>query len=84
MRHAERFLHDGNKVKVTLAFRGREMDNRQMGFEILNRTVSDLEQIGTPDAPPRFAGRNLSVTLSPLPEKKRKLKFNVQDETEEA
>ena len=47
---------------------------------IVNRTLADLEHIGHADAPPRSAGRNISVTLSPLAANQRKLKYSKQDD----
>lgn len=78
LRHAESFLGKGNKVKFTLMFRGREMEHTELGFEIINRGIVDLEHIATADSKPRLAGRNIGVTLSPLPAQRRKLKYNAE------
>lgn len=84
IRRAEAFLAKGFKLKITLFFRGREMEQKNRGFDIVKRAVGDLEQVGAPDYPSKMVGRNISITLSPLPERKRKLKFNTQQEVEEA
>ncbi len=76
LRHAEEFLGKGNKVKLTLTFRGREMEHKELGFENIQRAINDLNQVGTPDAPPRLAGRNINAMLSPLPANKRKIRWN--------
>lgn len=76
LRHAEEFLFHGNKVKMKLKFRGREMAHTDIGFEIMKKALAELELIGHPDSDARLNGRNIIVMLSPLPANKRKLKFN--------
>jgi len=76
LRHAEDFLDKGNKVKITLTFRGREMEHKELGFETVNRAISDLGNVGSSEAPPRLAGRNIFAMLSPLPANKRKPRFS--------
>ncbi len=75
MRHAEQFLLKGNKVKLTLSFRGREMSHTEIGFVTIRRAVEDLETMGHADNEPRLMGRNINVMMSPLPVHKRKPKF---------
>ena len=82
LRHAEEFLFDGNKVKMTLFFRGRELEHKDLGFEMVKRALADLAHVGLPDQSARLMGRNITLTLSPLPPNKRKLKFNAPDEDE--
>jgi translation initiation factor IF-3 len=84
LRHAEEFLDHGNKVKLTLTFRGREMAHTEVGFVTIRRAVSELGHVGHPDNEPRLMGRNIIVMMTPLPTNKRKLKFNVEDEEEKA
>jgi translation initiation factor IF-3 len=83
LRHAEEFLFDGNKVKMTLFFKGRELEHKDLGFEMVKRALADLAHVGTADQSARLMGRNITLTLSPLPPNKRKLKFNAPDEDEE-
>lgn len=87
LRRAEEFLSHGSKLKVTLMFRGREMQHQDLGFEVVKRAVEDLSHIGQADNPPRLVGRNITMTMSPLPENKRKpLKYSHhvgEDEDEE-
>ncbi len=79
LRHAEEFLDHGNKVKLRLKFRGREMAHTEMGFEVVNRALTELNTMGHPDGPPKLTGRNIYVMLTPLPPNKRKLKFHVRE-----
>ena len=78
LRHAEEFLGHGNKVKMRLKFRGREMAHTEMGFDVMKRALADLETMGTPDSPPKLSGKQINVMLSPLPVNKRKPKFHTR------
>ena len=80
LRHAEEFLDHGNKVKLRLKFRGREMAHTEIGFDVMKRAVSELAGMGHPDADPKLIGRNIHVMLTPLPVNKRKLKWHVKDD----
>src|SRR5580698_10167449 len=82
LRHAEEFLNHGNKVKLRLKFRGREMAHTELGFEVIKRAIVDLAGMGHPDAEPKLIGRNIHVMLTPLPANKRKPKFHTKDEEE--
>ncbi|MEM8549234.1 MAG: translation initiation factor IF-3 [Verrucomicrobiota bacterium] len=77
LRRAEAFLDDGSKLKMTLMFRGREMEHTELGFEVIKRAVEDLAHIATADAQAKLVGRNITLTMSPLPANKRKLKYNI-------
>jgi translation initiation factor IF-3 len=79
LRHAEEFLDHGNKVKLRLKFRGREMAHTELGFEVMKRAVVDLAGMGHPDADPKLIGRNIHVMLTPLPANKRKPRFHVKN-----
>lgn len=79
LRRAEGFLDHGNKVKLTLQFRGRENEHRELGFERVKRAAKELEGVASPDSDPRLVGRQVTMILSPLPETKRVLKFNAPD-----
>jgi translation initiation factor IF-3 len=83
LRHAEEFLGHGNKVKMRLKFRGREMAHTEIGFEVMKRAVVELVGMGHPDSEPKLIGRNINVMLSPLPANKRKPKFSVEEEATE-
>jgi len=75
LRHAEEFLDHGNKVKMRLKFRGREMAHTEIGFDVMKRAVADLAGMAHADADPKLIGRNIHVMLTPLPANKRKPKF---------
>ena len=79
LRRAESFLDHGHKVKITLQFRGRENEHRELGFERVSQAAKELAGVATADAEPRLVGRQVTVTLSPLPANKRVLKFNHPD-----
>lgn len=63
--HAREFLHKGNKVKITLALRGREMAHKEMAFDLMARITEDLKGYGKSDVVPKFQGRNISVPFAP-------------------
>lgn len=80
LRHAEEFLMENNKVKLTLSFRGREMGHTELGMEVIRRAIGDLGHAATPDGEPRLSGRSINVMLSPLPTSKRKAKYTAPAE----
>jgi len=80
LRRAEEFLNRGNKVKLTLSFRGREMAHTEVGFDTIRRAVKELDHMATPDNEPRLVGRNINIMMSPLPANKRKPKYILEDE----
>ena len=65
MRAVEKFLGDGDKVKVTLRFRGREMAHQQLGMELLQRVKEQLVDIAKVDAEPKLEGRQMMMVVSP-------------------
>ncbi|MDR2396714.1 MAG: translation initiation factor IF-3 [Puniceicoccales bacterium] len=81
LRQAENFLFKGNKVKLYINLKGRQMGNPQMGVEVVERMVEDLKQIGTADAAIVHSGRNIFVLMTPLPAAKRTLIHNRKDDT---
>jgi len=83
LRNAEGFLLKGFKLKITLMFRGREMEHTELGFDVVRRAIADLEHIAKPDGEPRLIGRHISLTLSPLPVNRRKVKYNVDEQGNE-
>ena len=64
-RNAERFLLDGNKVKSTVIFRGREMAHNEIGRRILNRLASELTEVANIEVPPRQEGMTMVQILNP-------------------
>lgn len=65
LRNLTRFLNDGDKAKVTLRFRGREMAHQELGMDLLKRIEVDLAQIGTVEVHPKMEGRQLTMVLAP-------------------
>ncbi len=63
--HIIRFLKNGDRVKVTIRFRGRELAHKNKGFEILARLKEDLEEIGYPEGKPTFDGINMVQVFMP-------------------
>lgn len=76
LRHAEEFLDKGNKVKIHLQFRGREMAHQNLGMQVVQRVKTDLATMGHVDMEPKLVGKAIGMTLSPLPATKRKRKFS--------
>ena len=75
LRHAEEFLDKGNKVRVLLQFRGREMAHKEIGMALVKRIENDLVEMGHPESIPKMMGKNVIMTLVPLPPAKRKRRF---------
>lgn len=69
LRNLVRFLNEGDKAKVSLRFRGREMAHQELGMELLKRVEADLAEIGTVEQHPKLEGRQLMMVIAP---KKRK------------
>ena len=65
LRHVRNFLKDGNKVKITLQYRGREIAYTYMGVELLERFIKETEDVGVPENEPRSEGRATYMILAP-------------------
>ena len=63
-KNARKFLEDGNKVKITVRFRGRELNNVKAGEDVLNRFIEALEDVGTVEKKPKLEGRNMFIMLT--------------------
>ena len=63
--HALRFLQEGNKVKATVFFRGREITHANIGERILRELAGDLAEVGNPETQPRIEGRTMSMMIGP-------------------
>lgn len=70
-RHIERFLKAGNKVKVTVMFRGREMSHTDLGRSLLQQLAEELAELGTVESEPKLEGRNMQMILTPLSANKK-------------
>ena len=69
LRNGSKFLQDGDRLKVTIRFRGREMAHTAIGEELLNRFADSLKEVAVLDKAPKLEGRNMSIFLSPKPTK---------------
>jgi len=69
VRNLTRFLNDGDKTKITVRFRGREMVHRELGMDLLKRLEKELEELGTIEQFPKMEGRQMVMVLSPKKKK---------------
>ena len=67
MRNVFKFLENGDKVKVTLRYRGREMAHQELGMEILNRVKADTTEVAKVEHQPKMEGRQMIMILGPIP-----------------
>jgi translation initiation factor IF-3 len=65
MRSVIKFLEGGDKVKITLRFRGREMAHQQLGLDLLNRVADDVTEVGKIENMPRLEGRQMVMMIGP-------------------
>ena len=65
MKAMARFIGEGDKVKVTLRFRGRELSHQQLGMNLLRRVQEDIAEVGKVEAYPRMEGRQMLMVISP-------------------
>lgn len=72
LRHAKEFIAKGNKVKVTLMFRGREMAHPEIGERWVKKMCDEMADIAIVEAPAKLMGRSLSCVLAPAPKKSSK------------
>ena len=64
-RHARRFLGEGNKVKVTLMFRGRQIAHPELGYAVVERVGSELADVAKVESPAKMEGKSLTMILAP-------------------
>ncbi len=81
-KHVLRFLEAGNKVKITIMFRGREMVHPDQGLSILERLADDLKDIAVIENQPKMEGRNMHMLIAPLPQTNAKKKDSKEDTKE--
>jgi translation initiation factor IF-3 len=65
LRKASEFIKDGNKVKVSLAFRGREITHNEVGFAVMNRFQNDIAELAKIEVSPKMEGRQIFMMLAP-------------------
>ena len=64
LKNAQKFIEDGNKVKITVRFRGREVNNSKAGENVLNKFIEKLEDVATVEKKPKLEGRNMFTILA--------------------
>ena len=69
LKNAKKFLADGNKVRITVRFRGREINNSNAGEIVLNKFIENLEDVATVEKKPKLEGRNMFIILAKKAEK---------------
>ncbi|MEV8436866.1 translation initiation factor IF-3 [Actinosynnema sp. NPDC051121] len=83
--HVARFLSHGNKVKVTIMFRGREQSRPELGYRLLQRLAEDVAELGFVESNPKQDGRNMIMVLAPhKTTKTRPIRHDSADEADEA
>ena len=65
VRNLKRFLEDGDKTKITLRFRGREMAHQELGLQLLKRVEADLAELGQVEQFPKMEGRQMVMMVGP-------------------
>ena len=80
--HVVRFLRQGDKVKITIMFRGREQHRPELGFRLLQRLAEDVTELGFVESSPKQDGRNMIMVLGPV-KKKSEAKAEVKAEKAE-
>ena len=68
--HAKRFLNEGDKVKASIRFRGREMAHTNLGYEVMKRFAQVMSEFATIEKQPKLEGRSMQMYLAPLPKEK--------------
>ena len=84
LKNGQKFLAEGNRLKVSIRFRGREMAHTEIGEQVINRLLKAVEEISNLDSPPKLLGRNIIATLSVKPqfrvERKKDAKQDEEDD----
>ena len=75
VRNIKRFLDDGDKVKVLIMFKGREITHTDLGMGMLKRVAEELKDMAVIEAPPKLEGRSMSMVVAPAPQKVEKAKI---------
>jgi len=69
LRHVKRFLEDGDKVKITIRFRGREMAHKDLGHERMKKVIEEVRELGEAEGFPKMEGRQMFMMLGPVKKK---------------
>jgi len=81
--HVERFLRAGDKVRVTIMFRGREQSRPELGFRLLQRLAEDVAELGFVEASPKQDGRNMIMVMAPHKKKVARIVTGREDDRED-
>jgi translation initiation factor IF-3 len=65
VKHIRRFVEDGNRVKLSVSFRGREITHPELGRALMDKIILAVTDVAAPESLPRMEGRNMSVLLTP-------------------
>ena len=84
VRHCREFLEEGHRVKIALFFRGRESAHQELGFQVINRVMGDVQDICMPEQAPKLMGRAIFMLLTPKPSTKLKGKAEAPAEAPRA
>ena len=79
LRNLKRFLEDGDKAKVSLRFRGREVVHPEIGMNLMSRIAEDLDAIGQVESEPKFEGRQMIMVLAPSKKAKKAQKATEEE-----
>ena len=79
LRNLKRFLDDGDKAKVSLRFRGREVVHPEIGLNLMSRIAGDLDEIGQVESEPKFEGRQMIMVLAPSKKAKKAQKATEEE-----
>jgi len=80
LRRVRKFLVDGDKVRVVVVFKGRQMNSKKFGYDLLRKVLDEFREAVAVDMEPKFAGRHLAMIISPI--KKKITKYVKEDQTE--
>jgi len=72
LKHLNKFLEHGDKTKITIRFRGREMAHRELGLELLKRVEDDLSHLAGVESHPKLEGRQMTMVMAPLKKGEKK------------
>jgi translation initiation factor IF-3 len=83
MKRVREFLEDGHKVKLTVKFTGRQITRKEFGFELLKKSIKELSEFGTQETEPKFQGKLLWTTISPIKKQAEKSEKSEKGEKNE-
>ena len=81
-KHMQKFFEEGNKVKVTVRFRGRELSHKEFGEEVLQKVITKFEEIASVESPPKMEGRVMQMVLAPKGQRSTTKKKKENDDAE--